>query len=84
MAELLQEKKEAQAELQKSLDEQKKLQEMAAGRSRGKIGRWAARVGAVVVGGVATVVTGGIAGPAALALYGSVEAGAQVHRLNSR
>jgi len=82
-AELLKEKQEHQAELEKAMEERRRLQELNSQRSRGRFGRWAARVGAVVVGGIATVATFGAAAPAAVALYGAVEAGAQIHKASS-
>ena len=70
-AELEQEKKKQQAELNKSLAEMKKLHEANSNGGLKNFGQWAARVGAIVAGSVATAVTYGAAYPAALLLYGA-------------
>ena len=48
--------------------------------SSGRFGRWLARGTAAVVGTVMTIGSGGLLGPAAVALYGATETGAQVHK----
>jgi hypothetical protein len=49
-------------------------------RQRGRIGRWFARGSAIIGGTLLTVFTAGLGGPAAVALYGAVEGGAQIHK----
>jgi hypothetical protein len=82
-AELLKEKQLQEANLKKWEEERSVLHAQNSQRSRGRFWRWAARGSAALVGGIATLLTGGIAGPAALALYGAVETGAQIHKRSS-
>jgi hypothetical protein len=48
--------------------------------TKSSIWRWLARAGDILVGGVATLASGGGLAPAAVLLYGGVEAAAQVQK----
>jgi hypothetical protein len=78
---LLAERRESEAKMRRLEEDMDALRKPIS--SSGRIGRWIARGTAAVIGTVMTIGSGGLLGPAAMALYSATEAGAQIHKHTS-